>query len=112
MALRALTLPNPSVPAKDTPCPPPRRTLSSGSASLAATALVPAALPAQPTQADAELTALGAKFEQALGVFEAAASPFTACERRYLREGPDPPPILSEEGPLAHLLRIRGSWWT
>src|SRR5881227_1751322 len=88
-----------------------RRSLFAGSASLAATALVSAAL-ALPTQSDAELTALGAKFEQALGVYRAAQAHYNACERRYLREGPDPPPILSEEGALGDLLRVRGSWWT
>src|SRR3954451_8016144 len=105
-------MPNSAVPANAAPLRLTRRGLFAGSASLAATTLAPAALPAQPTQTDAELTALGAKFEQALGVYRAAQAHYNACERRYLREGPDPPPILSEEGPLAHLLRIRGSWWT
>src|SRR4029077_1583274 len=104
-------MPNATPSAKDTPLRLTRRGLFAGSASLAATALAPAAL-ALPTQADAKLTALGQKFEQALGVYRAAQAHFNACERRYLREGPDPPPILSEDGPLAHLLRIRGSWWT
>src|SRR3954470_16670513 len=104
-------MPSPPDPAKDTPLRLSRRSLFAGSASLAATALAPAA-PARPTQDDAELTALGAKFEQALGVYRAAQAHFNACERRYLREAPHPPSILSEEGPLAHLLRIRGSWWT
>ncbi len=40
-----------------------------------------------------------------------AQAHFNACERRYLREGPDPPPLLTEAGPLGHLLRLKGSWW-
>ena len=104
-------MPNPPVAAKDTPLRLTRRGLFAGSASLAATALAPAAL-ALPTQDDAEFTALGAQFEQALGVYRAAQARYNACERRYLREGPDPPSILGEEGPLGDLLRIRGSWWT
>src|SRR3954451_17074235 len=102
-------MPNPPVPATDTPLRLTRRGLVAGSASLAATALAPAAL-ALPTQDHAELTALGTKFEQALGVFEAAETHYNACERRYLRESLDPPPILCEEGPLGDLLRDRGSW--
>jgi hypothetical protein len=88
-----------------------RRSLFAGTASLAATALVPAAH-AAPTQDDAELTALGLKFEQALGVHHAAQRHFNACERRYLSEGPDPPPVLTEAGTLGRLLRIKGSWWS
>src|SRR4051812_40920413 len=104
-------MPSPPDPAKDTPLRLSRRSLFVGSASLAATTLAPAAL-ALPTQDDAELTALGAKFEQALGVYRAAQAHYNACERRYLREGPDPPSILCEEGPLGDLLRVRASWWT
>src|SRR4051812_49743417 len=103
-------MPSPPDPAKDTPLRLSRRSLFVGSASLAATALAPAAL-APPTQEDAELTALGAKFEQALGVYRAAQAHYNACERRYLREGPDPPPILSEAGPLGEPPRRRGSRW-
>jgi hypothetical protein len=88
-----------------------RRSLFAGTASLAATALASAAL-ARPTQGDAQLTALGHRFEQALGVHDAAQAHFNACERRYLSEGPDPPPVLTEAGTLGHLLRIKGSWWS
>ena len=55
------------------------------------TALAPAAPLAQPTQAESELTALGARFEQALAAHEAAQSHFNACEARFLAECPDPP---------------------
>jgi hypothetical protein len=88
-----------------------RRSLFAGTASLAATALAPAAQ-ALPTHDEPELTALGAKFEQALAAYEAARRHFNACERCYLSEGPDPPPMLTEAGPLGHLLRIKGSWWS
>jgi len=80
-------MPNATPSAKDSPLRLSRRGLFAGSASLAATTLAPAAL-ALPTRDEPELTALGAKFEQALGVFEAAEAHFNACERRYLREGP------------------------
>jgi len=104
-------MPNTSPSAKDTPLRLTRRSLFAGAASLAATTLTPAAQ-ALPTQGEPELTALGAQFEQALGDYRAAQRHFNACERRYLSEGPDPPPILTEAGPLGHLLRIKGSWWS
>lgn len=88
-----------------------RRTLFAGSASLAATALAPAAPLAQPTQADAKLTALGAKFEQALAAHEAAQSHFNACEARFLAECPDPPAALTPAGPLAQWLDDGWSYW-
>src|SRR3954467_9937499 len=97
-------MPKRFVPAKDTPVRLTRRTLFSASASLAATTLVPAATLAQPTQADAELTALGAKFEQALGLHEAAQRHFNACENRFLAECPEPPAALTSDGPLARWL--------
>ena len=111
MAIRAFSMPNPSPSAKDTPLRLTRRSLFAGTASLAATALVPTAC-VQATQGDAEFTALGVRFEQALSVHEAAQRHFNACERRYLSEGPDPPPILTEAGALGHRLRIKGSWWS
>jgi hypothetical protein len=104
-------MPNSPVPAKDTPLRLTRRTLFSGSASLAATALVPAAPMVQPTQADTELTALGARFEQALAAHEAAQRDFNACEARFLAECPDPPAALTSEGPLAQWLDYEGSYW-
>jgi len=112
MVIRAFSMPNSSPSAKDTPLRLTRRSLFAGTASLAATALAPATLVAQATQDESELTALGRRFEQALGVYRAAQRHFNACERRCLSEGPDPPPILTEAGPLGHLLRIKGSWWS
>jgi hypothetical protein len=89
-----------------------RRALFTGPASIAATALMPAAPLAQPTQSDTELTALGLRFEQALAAQRTAERVFNECERRYLDEGPAPPDILTEAGPLGHLLRCKGSWWS
>ncbi|MEJ0075353.1 MAG: hypothetical protein WDO17_07875 [Alphaproteobacteria bacterium] len=88
-----------------------RRTLFAGSASLAATTLAPAAPVAQPTQAALELTALGAKFEQALAAQEAAQSRFNACEAQFLSECPDPPAALTAAGPLARWLDDGWSYW-
>jgi hypothetical protein len=88
-----------------------RRGLLAGAASLAATTLTPAAS-LRPTQSpEAKLTALGARFEQALGILDAAQSALEACERRYLEEGPDPPLILTGAGALGTLLRHEGAWW-
>jgi hypothetical protein len=90
-----------------------RRTLMTGTASLAATALAPAAPLARPTQEpDAELTALGRRFEQALGIHEAAQRAFNDCERRYLQDCPDPPDILRSAGGLGAFLRHKDSWWS
>jgi hypothetical protein len=89
-----------------------RRALFAGSASLAASALTPAAH-ALPTQsADAELTALGLRFEQALGVHCAAERHFNDCERRYLHECPDPPQALTQAGPLGRWLKHDWMYWT
>jgi hypothetical protein len=65
-----------------------------------------------PDSRDAELTALGRRFEQALGVHEAAQRAFNDCERCYLRDCPDPPDSLTSAGPLGGLLRHKDSWWT
>jgi PAS domain-containing protein len=83
-----------------------RRSLLAAAASVT---LAPAA--GRPTQpADAELTALGARFEQALGALDAAQRAFNDCECRYLEEGPDPPPMLTRAGALGILLRHEGEW--
>lgn len=85
-----------------------RRRLLAHATSLAATTLAPAAS-LHPTQ-DPELTALGARFEQALAVLEVAQPALAACERRYLEEGPLPPPVLTDGGPLGHLINDWGCW--
>src|SRR3954447_1131309 len=105
-------MPTSPVPAKDTPVRLTRRTLFAGSASLAATTLAPAAPLAQPTQVDREHTALGAKFEQALGLHEAAQRHFNACETRFLAECPDPPAALTSAGPLGDWLKHDWMYWT
>lgn len=106
-------MPNPRVPAKDTPLPAlTRRGLLAGAASLAATMLTPAAPRALPTHPDAELTALGARFEQALAAHEAAQRHFNACETRYFAEGPDPPEALTFAGPLGRLLDHDWCYWS
>lgn len=104
-------MPNSPVSPKDTPLRLTRRTLFAGSASLAATTLAPAAPLAKPTQAELELTALGARFEQALAAHEAAQNHFNACEARFLAECPDPPAALTTVGPLAQWLDDGWSYW-
>lgn len=106
-------MPNPLVPAAGTPLPAlSRRVLIAGAAALAGT-LAPAAPPAaRPTQApDTELTALGARFEQALAAHAAAWRHFETCELRYLEESPEPPLALTAAGPLGDLLDRADSWW-
>jgi hypothetical protein len=104
-------MPQPPVPAKGAPLLLTRRGLLAGTTSLAATALGSAApLAALPTHGDAELTALGLRFEQALGVHAAAQAHFNAYERRYLDEGPDPPQILTSAGPLGDLIEDWDHW--
>jgi hypothetical protein len=88
-----------------------RRNLFAGTASLAATALVPAAH-ALPTQSQPELTALGARFEQSLAAYEAAQRRFNACEERFLTECPDPPQALTTAGPLGDWLKHDWMYWT
>ncbi|MGB9369625.1 MAG: hypothetical protein WCE79_26830 [Xanthobacteraceae bacterium] len=93
--------------------PVTRRNLLTGTASLAAAALAPAAPLARPTQEpDGELTALGRRFEQARGVHEAAQRAFNDCERRYLQDCPDPPDSLTSAGALGAFLRHKDSWWS
>jgi hypothetical protein len=110
-------MPNSPIPANDAPLRLTRRTLFAGSAGLAATVLAPAiAQPipasAQPTQADTELTALGARFEQALAAHGTAQNHFNACEARFLAECPDLPEALTHAGPLARWLERDWSYWT
>jgi hypothetical protein len=107
-------MPNARVSAKDDSLPTlTRRSLLAGSASLAATTLSPGAPMAQPIRCpDAELTALGARFEQALSVYEAARNHFNDCEERYLTQGPDPPQALTSAGPLGALLDHDWCYWS
>ena len=104
-------MPNSSPSAKDTPLRLTRRSLFAGTASLAATALAPAAH-ALPTQAEPELTALGRRFEQALAAHEAAQRHLNGCENRFLAECPDPPEALTPAGPLGNWLKHDWMYWT
>jgi multidrug efflux pump subunit AcrA (membrane-fusion protein) len=88
-----------------------RRSVFAGTASLAATALAPGAL-ALPTQSQPELTALGAKFEQALAAYRAAQARFNACEERFLAECADPPEALTPAGPLGNWLKHDWMYWS
>lgn len=102
-------MPDAPLSAKDTPLRLTRRAVFAGTASLAATTLAPAAPP--PTR-DAELTALGAEFEQALAVQAAAQRHFNDCERRYLSRCPDVPRELTSDGSLGHRLAQKWDYWT
>jgi len=96
---------------KGAPLPITRRGLIAGTASVAVITLAPAA--AQATQAaDTELTALGARFEQALDILDVVQRARDDCEQLYLRNGPEPPPVLTSEGALGALLRHEGAWWS
>ena len=104
---------NPPVPAKDTPLPAlSRRMLIASAASLALGAVATPVPAAPPTRSpDAELTALGARFEQAVRLQAAAWQHLQDCEARYLWDGPEPPPVLTSAGPLGELLDRPDSWW-
>lgn len=106
-------MPKPPVAAKDSPLPAlSRRALLTGAASLGAVAAAAPAPAAPPTQSpDAELTALGARFEQALTLQAAAWQRLQECEERYLQDGPAPPEALTSAGPLGELLERDDSWW-
>lgn len=62
------------------------------------------------TQADAELTALGRQFEQALRLYESAQRHFDACEARYCDLEPPCPATLMHKGPLGERLRHWECW--
>jgi hypothetical protein len=85
-----------------------RRSFLAGSA--AATLAAPQSLTA--THVDAELTALGAAFEQALAAYESAQRRFNASEGRYFDLKPPRPAVLTSDGPLGHLLDRNWDSWT
>jgi hypothetical protein len=64
------------------------------------------------TRADAELTALGRQFEQALATYAAAQRRFNDCERRYFDLNPQRPAALTQAGPLGHLIERDWDYWT
>jgi hypothetical protein len=56
------------------------------------------------------LFALERSFEAAFAEYQAAQRHFNDCEQRFFAACPDPPPILTGEGPLAKLLSNDWSW--
>jgi hypothetical protein len=64
------------------------------------------------TRADAELTALGRQFEQALETYAAAQRRFNDCEARYFDLKPPRPAALTQQGPLGHLIELDRDYWT
>jgi len=63
------------------------------------------------THSDAELTALGLRFEQALAAYAAAQRHYDTCEARYCDLEPPCPAALTHEGPLGERLRT-WEWWS
>jgi hypothetical protein len=101
-------MPKTPIPANVISVPSPgRRALLIGAATAAASAFVPAAMSAPQ---DSRLTALERAFEAALAEYAAAQRHYKDCERRFFAACPDPPPILTSEGPLARLLCNDWSW--
>ncbi|MBI2713732.1 MAG: hypothetical protein HYX37_04675 [Rhizobiales bacterium] len=84
-----------------------RRALLVGAATAAASAFVPAAASAPH---DSRLAALERAFDAALAEYEAAQWHYNACEQRFFAACPDPPAILTCDGPLAKLLCNDWSW--
>ncbi len=88
-----------------------RRSLLAGATSLAATTLAPAA-PLRPTQdCRSSLRRLAPALNWRSACLTLVQRAFDDCERRYLEEGPDPPPMLTRAGALGTLLRHEGAWW-
>ena len=101
-------MPKTAIPANPISVPSPgRRALLVGAASAAASALLPAAAAAPQ---DLRLAALERAFEAALAAYEAAQRHYSDCERRFFAACPDPPQVLTREGPLAKLLCNDWSW--
>lgn len=84
-----------------------RRALLVGAATAAASAFVPAAASAPQ---DLRLCALERAFDAALAEYAAAQRHYNDCEQRFFAACPDPPPILTSDGPLARLLSNDWSW--
>jgi hypothetical protein len=72
--------------------------------------VLPAAAPRRPSQADAALIALEYRFDAALAAHETAQRHYRDCEQRFFAACPEPPEILTCDGPLAHLLANDWSW--
>jgi hypothetical protein len=102
----------------DSPISAKQRSALSRRAMLGGLAVTPLTAQAQawpapaPTQPNPELTALGARFEQALRNQQAAQRHFNDCEARYLDQCPDVPPELTRIGPLGDHLCSEWSYWT
>lgn len=102
-------MPKTAIPANVISMPSPgRRALLIGAAFAAACAFVPAA--ASATQ-DSRLTALERAFDAALAEYEAAQRHYNDCEQRFFAACPDPPAILTCDGPLAKLLANEWDWF-
>lgn len=101
-------MPKTTIPANPISVPSPgRRALLVGAATAAASAFVPAAASAPQ---DSRLTALERAFDAALAAYAAAQRHYNDCEQRFFAASPDPPPVLTSEGPLAKLLCNDWSW--
>jgi hypothetical protein len=111
-------MPKRSIPANTIPLPAlTRRGLLVGTATAAASTVLPAEVlandPRMSAQAgvDAELAALGRTLTQALETYEAARRHHNRCEKRFLATCPDPPDLLTSNGPLGRLLPNKWSRW-
>ena len=101
-------MPKTAIPANAISVPSPgRRALLVGAATAAASAFVPAAASAPQ---DSRLAALERAFDAALAEYGAAQRHYNDCERRFFAACPDPPTVLTSEGPLAKLLCNDWSW--
>ncbi len=89
-----------------------RRALLAGAGAVAASALLPEAAAAPSHRSgDAALTALERAFDAALAEYEAAQLHYNDCEQSFFAACPDPPAILTCDGPLATLLANEWDWF-
>ncbi len=101
-------MPKTTIPANPISVPSPgRRALLAGAVAAAASAFAPLAASAPQ---DFRLCALERDFEAALAEYEAAQRHYNDCEQRFFAACPDPPPVLTRDGPLAKLLCNDWSW--
>lgn len=102
-------MPKTPIPANVISVPSPsRRALLVGAGAVAACSFVP--LAASGPQ-DSTLCALERAFDAALADYEAAQRHYNTCEQRFFAACPEPPAILSYDGPLAKLLANEWDWF-
>jgi hypothetical protein len=101
-------MPKKSISAKSESLPSlTRRRLLSGAVTAAAAVALPAAAIAAP---DTALIELQQTFQATLAAHETAHRHYNHCEKQFFASCPDPPKILTGDGPLGRLVPNDWSW--